>query len=31
MSMLDPLADMFTIIRYGLSAVKEFVSVPFSK
>lgn len=31
MSMQDPIADMFTRIRNGLSAEKEFVSVSFSK
>ncbi|MDE4955513.1 30S ribosomal protein S8, partial [Francisella tularensis] len=30
MSMPDPIADMFTRIRNGLSAENEFVSVPFS-
>jgi small subunit ribosomal protein S8 len=31
MSMQDPIADMFTRIRNGLSAHKEAVSIPFSK
>ena len=31
MSMQDPIADMFTRIRNGLSAGKEVVSIPFSK
>ncbi|QIV96608.1 SSU ribosomal protein S8P [Allofrancisella inopinata] len=31
MSMQDPIADMFTRIRNGLSAHKETVSIPFSK
>ena len=31
MSMQDPIADMFTRIRNGLSANKETVSLPFSK
>ncbi|MDE5018480.1 30S ribosomal protein S8, partial [Francisella tularensis subsp. holarctica] len=30
MSMQDPIADMFTRIRNGISAEKEFFSVPFS-
>ncbi len=29
MSMQDPIADMFTRIRNGLSAHKETVSIPF--
>ncbi|AXA33024.1 MULTISPECIES: 30S ribosomal protein S8 [Francisella] len=31
MSMQDPIADMFTRVRNGLSAQKEVVSIPFSK
>ncbi|APC97967.1 30S ribosomal protein S8 [Francisella frigiditurris] len=31
MSMQDPISDMFTRIRNGLSSGKETVSVPFSK
>jgi len=31
MSMQDPIADMFTRIRNGLSAHKETVSIPFFK